>query len=256
MKKEIKGFILGCVTTAIIGGGIAIASNATNIEVYPNNVSIYANGEYVDTPNFTYNDTTYVPLRAVLEKMDCNIEYDDNAKTVKASNNYLDITSIMPFFLNGEYTPYKTIMNVDTAECFVISDILKDDGFDMSSTEHLGFNGVMCMDSDKYVAIDPTLPSSKPAPSVSTPKPQKPTPSQNYFDIPDDDDDTEEKNRISYEAELQAINDKYDAMIEIIRSSYAGSPSSMAASAMGQQIQQYETQRKNEINQLKSKYGY
>lgn len=75
MKKELKGFIVGCIMTAIVGSGAAIASNQKTIDVYENNVTIYANGTEVNSPNFTYNDTTYVPLRAVLELMDCNISY-------------------------------------------------------------------------------------------------------------------------------------------------------------------------------------
>lgn len=152
MKKEIKGFILGCAVTAAVGSGVAIASNATNIEVYPNNVEIYANNHHVDSPNFTYNDTTYVPLRAVLELMDCSIEYDTDTKTVQAKNNYQDLTDTVGACFNGDSTVYRTIMNVaeTTGNIFIDANAFVDYDFTLTKGgEHLMF-----MDNDKYVAID------------------------------------------------------------------------------------------------------
>ena len=64
-------------------------------------------------------------------------------------------------------------------------------------------------------------------------------------------------NRAAYESELAAINAKYDAMIDAVRSSYqSGTASSMGATVMAQQIQQYEQQRQTEIDILDAKYGY
>lgn len=148
MKKEIKGFILGCVATSVIGGSIAIASNATNIEVYPDNVSIYANGQYVNSSNFTYNDKTYVPLRDVLELLNCRIDYDGETKTVKALNNCT--TGIYPVYLNGDTTKgYRTIFDYGTDKFYVDLDVLI--GADFS---HVGSNyGFMFMDNDKYIGI-------------------------------------------------------------------------------------------------------
>ena len=74
MKKEIKGFIFGVITTSIFSAiGVYAATQLTTIDVYKDNVTIYANNNVVDAPNFTYNDTTYVPLRSVLELMETRI---------------------------------------------------------------------------------------------------------------------------------------------------------------------------------------
>ena len=92
MKREIKGFILGVLTTLILTTGGALAySQYKTIDVVENNVTIYANDKLVSVPNFTYNDTTYVPLRAVLEKMDGTISYNGNTKCVYAYNNFCRI---------------------------------------------------------------------------------------------------------------------------------------------------------------------
>lgn len=161
MKKELKGFMVGCLTTTIIGSGVAIASNQKTIDVYENNVTIEANGQLVNSPNFTYNDTTYVPLRAVLELMDCNITYDEETKTVRAYNNFLDSTSLFPFFLNGDTThQYQSILNTETGIFYVDGSIMSAADFDVSNTEQLGFTGFMCMDNDKFVAFDTNTSSS------------------------------------------------------------------------------------------------
>ena len=255
MKKEIKGFILGCVVTAAVGSGVAIASNATNIEVYSDNVSIYANGNLVNSSNFTYNDTTYVPLRAVLELMDCNISYDDNTKSVHAYNNYGDVTTVAPAYLNGSFTPYTMIFDSTQERFFVDVDILIDGDFSSSlTTNNAGVTGLMFMDNDKYVAINPTTPA--PATPSPTPKPSASSGIQIPNFVFDASDNAEDQSKAAYESELNAINAKYDAMIEAVRSSYSGTASSMSTTIMAQQIQQYEQQRQNEIDQLNAKYGY
>lgn len=126
MKKELKGFIVGCLTTAIISGGVAIASNQKTIEVTENNVTIIANGQQVSSPNFTYNDRTYVPLRAVLELMDCNITYDEETKTVYALNRYTDSYTAT---LKGTSNYYRTIWDYNDLITFVDSRLLDDTGF-------------------------------------------------------------------------------------------------------------------------------
>lgn len=95
MKKEFKHFVAGFLSCAVLTCGVSLAvTQFTSIDVVKDNVTIYANGKKVDSPNFTYNDSTYVPLRAVLEKMDCSISYDEETKSVYAENNltYKELT--------------------------------------------------------------------------------------------------------------------------------------------------------------------
>lgn len=170
MKKELKGFIAGCIMTAIVGSGVAIASNQKNIDVYENNVTIEANGQIVDAPNFTYNDTTYVPLRAVLELIDCNITYDDATKTVRANNNYLD-TVFYPFYLNGDTSQhYNSIVDAINGIVYVDSSIMTAADFDVTRSDDFP-GSYMCMDNDKFVAFDTNSSSSggSSLPSYSAP---------------------------------------------------------------------------------------
>ena len=88
MKEGIKGFVIGCIVTAMVGTGAAwAASNLVTIEVAPNNVNFEINGVAMDIPSFTYNDSTYVQLRPVLENMDCSVGYNAATKTVIAQND-------------------------------------------------------------------------------------------------------------------------------------------------------------------------
>ena len=110
MKKEIKGFILGVICTLMFTSIATFASSQLKtIEVYENNVRIFANDNIVTAPNFTYNDTTYVPLRAVLELMDCSVFYDENTNSVSAYNDFvLNYSCNGTYFEDGEYI-YDTI---------------------------------------------------------------------------------------------------------------------------------------------------
>ena len=105
MKKEIKGFVLGVIVTSIFSAiGTYAASQFKTIDVYENNVTIYANDNIVTTPNFTYSNTTFVPLRAVLELMDCSVFYDENTKSVFAYNDFaLNYGCAGTYFEDGEY---------------------------------------------------------------------------------------------------------------------------------------------------------
>lgn len=92
MKKEIKGFILGVLSTIMLTGGVTFAySQYKTIDVAENSVTIYANDKLVSAPNFVYNNTTYVPLRAVLEQMDCTVFFDSENSSVYAYNNFEEV---------------------------------------------------------------------------------------------------------------------------------------------------------------------
>lgn len=96
MKEGIKGFVIGCFVTATVGTGAAwAASNLVTIEVAPNNVNFEINGVAMDIPSFTYNDSTYVQLRPVLENMDCSVGYNAATKTVIAQNDLSALADVL-----------------------------------------------------------------------------------------------------------------------------------------------------------------
>ena len=94
MKKEIKGFVCGVVVAAIIGAGIASAAGTwESIDVLRNDINIVVNGQPVEVDNFLYNDTTYVPLRAVSSTLGENVDYDETTNTAYIGEKYDNIVS-------------------------------------------------------------------------------------------------------------------------------------------------------------------
>lgn len=81
MKKELKGFICGVVLTALLGCGVSAAGVWDNISVLKNDIKVVVNGESVTADNFLYNDTTYLPLRAVSETLKQPVNYDEATNT-------------------------------------------------------------------------------------------------------------------------------------------------------------------------------
>jgi len=93
MKREsIKGFLFGVLLTVLILSSIpALASTgAKTIEIYYNNIKITLDGVQV-TPRdgqgnivepFTYQGTTYLPVRAVANALGIAVDWDANTKTV------------------------------------------------------------------------------------------------------------------------------------------------------------------------------
>lgn len=94
MKKDkLKGFLSGVVVTTLVLGLSLTAFAATgqsNITVGYNNIKVYVNEKLANLkdPNgnaiepFTYNGTTYVPLRAVGEALGQNVTWDNSTKSI------------------------------------------------------------------------------------------------------------------------------------------------------------------------------
>ena len=82
MKKEIKGFICGVIATSLIG---CVSISATGIwdkiDVLRNDITVVVNGTPVAADNFLYNDTTYLPMRAIAEALGKDVQYDKNTNT-------------------------------------------------------------------------------------------------------------------------------------------------------------------------------
>jgi len=93
MKKEIKGFVTGVVTTAFISAAV-FTGFAEPVEkainaVY-NNIKLYVDGNLVkpkdakgnDVEPFIYNGTTYLPIRAVSEALGKTVSWDSDTNSV------------------------------------------------------------------------------------------------------------------------------------------------------------------------------
>ena len=60
---------------------VSASSGLKSIEVYPNTINIIVNGQSVAADNFLYNNTTYIPLRAVAELLGAEVAWDGNTMT-------------------------------------------------------------------------------------------------------------------------------------------------------------------------------
>lgn len=102
-KERIKGFVLGLTAAALVSGVTvsALAASRTipisdNIRLTINDASftpLDVNGKVVET--FTYNGTTYAPVRAICEAAGLTVTYDANTQTAQitlpnASADYID----------------------------------------------------------------------------------------------------------------------------------------------------------------------
>ena len=89
--KRVQGFVAGLLTAAVImayGVTAFAAGNGWNITVYP--IKVLVNGEVLQPTDasgnpmevFTYNGTTYAPLRALAEAYGLEVGYDRDRKSV------------------------------------------------------------------------------------------------------------------------------------------------------------------------------
>lgn len=78
MKKNFRYLMLG-----IIIGALAVSVTAfadviwDKIDVVRNEMNVYVNNEKLEADNFLYNNTTYVPIRAVAEALGKNVGFEN-----------------------------------------------------------------------------------------------------------------------------------------------------------------------------------
>ena len=115
MKKEIKGFICGVITTSLIGcASISATGVWDKIDVLRNDINVVVNGTPVKADNFLYNDTTYLPMRVVAEVLGKDVQYDETTNTAtikdKGDNNLSEnIQSVNGYM--SKYIPSKELLN-------------------------------------------------------------------------------------------------------------------------------------------------
>lgn len=96
MKNRLQGLILGILIGALVTSGIVFAEQITQTaQLFYNDIKIDingskvlpkdANGNYVEP--FIINGTTYLPVRAVANALDIQVDWDDNTNTVLLSYN-------------------------------------------------------------------------------------------------------------------------------------------------------------------------
>ncbi|MBQ7953724.1 MAG: DUF4854 domain-containing protein [Clostridia bacterium] len=100
MKKRFQGIIIGIIIGIMISGVVTLAKTGTEaINAWFSDIKICINGEYI-TPTdangnevepFTVNGTTYLPVRAVGNALDMDVDWDNDTKTVFLGEKTIEI---------------------------------------------------------------------------------------------------------------------------------------------------------------------
>lgn len=85
--KQLKGFILGVICTALFMAMPALAETIEKtLTVLPDYVNVKINGEAKDVRNFVNEGTTYIALRDVAELLGCTVAWDDATRTASITS--------------------------------------------------------------------------------------------------------------------------------------------------------------------------
>lgn len=117
MKGNIKSFICGMLVMGVISSVAAIAAdNWQTINVLPNTIKVVVDGKEVQADNFLYNDTTYLPIRAVSEALNMDVQYDNTTSTATISEKKEDDEVA----ITSKYTPPAEY--IDDTTYFILKD--------------------------------------------------------------------------------------------------------------------------------------
>lgn len=99
MKKRLQGFLTGVLIGAMLTSGVVLAKQASEtINVVYDNIKILIDGkEYQpkdvngnDVEPFIYNGTTYLPVRAIANAFDKEVDWEPQTSTVTLGNKNYD----------------------------------------------------------------------------------------------------------------------------------------------------------------------
>lgn len=180
-----KKFICGAITGAVIATAVGVGAVGVwdTIPVLKNDIKVIVNGNEVADDNFLYNDTTYIPLRAVSSALGENVEYDeaentayigerkDNMDNTEVKNKYIPEENDMQRWMfirekdNVYYISIGYIAEVMNAQNFNRSDFYGENANNVQqlivgnkSWDVARINGDICVPYDTYVdEIEPLL---------------------------------------------------------------------------------------------------
>lgn len=88
MKSNVKAFLAGALATAVISTTTMVfAESSQTIQAIFGRVKLVVNNKSVEQETLLYDGTTYVPLRAVGEMLDLEIDWVDSLKTAYLKSN-------------------------------------------------------------------------------------------------------------------------------------------------------------------------
>ncbi len=80
--RRFRYFVSGCILSAFIFGAVNVyAENPDTVTAFLGRIKLMVNGEEIKGETLLYNDTTYIPLKAVAETLGKEVAYNDATKT-------------------------------------------------------------------------------------------------------------------------------------------------------------------------------
>lgn len=131
MKRNITGFILGVIITAMLTGTALGATVTKTIEVVYNSVNLTVNGTKVNADNILYDGTTYVPLRAVAEALGKEVGWDGKTNTASVNDKGV-VTKPSTNYSRTNPAP------IGTKQMITISDLFDNYSAEVTVTETIG----------------------------------------------------------------------------------------------------------------------
>lgn len=93
MKKMILGILFAA---SLLQPVSCLASETISVE--KNAVQLYVDGKKLETDSFLYQGTTYVPIRAVSEGLNANVQYNGQTSSANITNNSSAAIQELRFF--------------------------------------------------------------------------------------------------------------------------------------------------------------
>ncbi|MBQ9757922.1 MAG: NPCBM/NEW2 domain-containing protein [Clostridia bacterium] len=115
MKKRLQGLIAGVLIGAMLTSGVVFAKSGPEIiEALYNDIKIYVDGEKIEPKDatgktvepFIYNGTTYLPVRAIGEAIEKDVNWDGSSHSVyigKMPGKETYLTDICPAYEFDEW---------------------------------------------------------------------------------------------------------------------------------------------------------
>ena len=156
MKGNMKSFICGMLVMGVISCAGAYATDVwQNINVLPNTIKVVVDGKAVQADNFLYNDTTYLPIRAVSEALGKDVQYDTQTSTATISEKKEVDNMDGLYYATTRYIHNYTAWDFDTDTENLI---IEDRNGDKHSFKAVAIEGHTCIPYDQFVdEIQPLL---------------------------------------------------------------------------------------------------
>lgn len=123
-----KKFICGAITGAVIATAVGVGAVGVwdTIPVLKNDIKVIVNGNEVADDNFLYNDTTYIPLRAVSSALGEKVEYDEAENTAYIGERKDNMTATNKYIPPQENAAIWAFIKEKDGQYFILPDYINE----------------------------------------------------------------------------------------------------------------------------------